>query len=558
MRFPPLLLLPFIAYGIVAFLTFIVVEEDAFIYFRLAQNMADGYGIVFNRGGEHIESGSGLIWQLLLAFIAMLPVHLVITTKFLGVLFAGLSLWMLLRLSGRFIDDKRLVIFPALLLACSTPFYYWSHRGLETAQFVFVLLWLCDWLTDKQKISLWCLPAFAVFCSRPEGFLMVAAVLPWLWMERKSIQHFWKGVGIFIGLCVLLFAWRLYYFHDLLPHAFYQKIGGDTARSLHDLWRYGLWNGIWFLLVPAVFFMVKTKSWQRTYIPLLLLLAVTTLWGVVGADWKSFNRQLSSWLPFLFLLLVMGLSKFSAAESLKKGFVILLGVYSAYLFIYSPYTSSSGYVKSGPNAVCMPLFLEAPIKYSANVISAITQPEHYFTQTEPTLAGDHIGFNRNATVGRFIQLNYPSGIRVIFDQMGQAPWYAGLDKTFIDNTGLTDKQIGYFAFQEKAKLSRVFSFYQDILLALKKSFWPEEAYYTNKAEIVERLLAENAQLVLVRERYVENQPNSILGLMVNDARFAENYRLVFRINKRDRVFERRDLPVLLNPQVPPGALVEHL
>src|SRR5690606_2577237 len=153
-------------------------------------------------------------WQLLLAFIALLPVHLVIATKFLGVLFACLSLWMLLRLSDRFIDDKRLVVFPALLLACSTPFYYWSHRGLETAQFVFVLLWLCDWLTDKQKIQLWYIPAFAVFCSRPEGFLMVGAVLPWLWLERKSIRHFWCGLGILVGLCLLLFAWRLYYFHD--------------------------------------------------------------------------------------------------------------------------------------------------------------------------------------------------------------------------------------------------------------------------------------------------------------------------------------------------------
>src|SRR5690606_6876416 len=152
----------------------------------------------------------------------------------LGVLFACLSLWMLLRLSDRFIDDKRLVVFPALLLACSTPFYYWSHRGLETAQLVSVLLWLCDWLTDKQKIQLWYIPAFAVFCSRPEGFLMVGAVLPWLWLERKSIRHFWCGLGILVGLCLLLFAWRLYYFHDLLPHAFYQKIGGDLKQSFYD------------------------------------------------------------------------------------------------------------------------------------------------------------------------------------------------------------------------------------------------------------------------------------------------------------------------------------
>jgi len=556
MRFHPLSFLPFIAYGIAAFLTFIVVEEDAFIYFRLAQNMADGYGIVFNRGGEHIESGSGLIWQLLLAFIAMLPVHLVIATKFLGVLFACLSLWMLLRLSDRFIDDKRFVVFPALLLACSTPFYYWSHRGLETAQFVFVLLWLLDWLTDKNRIHLWYLPAFAVFCSRPEGFLMVAAVLPWLWIERKRIASFWKGTGIFISLCVLLFVWRFWYFHDLLPHAFYQKIGGDLHKSLYDLWRYGLWNGIWFLFFPAIVMLLKTQAWQREAIPLLLLLAVTSLWGVVGADWKSFNRQLSSWLPFLFLFTIMGISKLSLVKSFTKGWVVLLGIYSVYLFVYSPYTSSGGQIKAAPNFVCLQLFFENPAKYTNNVVSAVVAPEQYFTQKEPTLAGDHIGFNRNATVGRFIQQNYPEGITVIFDQMGQAPWYAGLDKRFVDNTGLTDKQIGYFVFQEKARLSKIFGLYQQVLLALKKSFWSQENYITTKPAIVERLFAENAQLVLVRERYVESQPHSILGLMVRDRRFAENYREAYRINKRDRIFERRDLPLLENPHVPPGALVE--
>jgi len=94
--FVPIRLLPFVAYLACAFLSFIVVEEDAFIYFRLAQNYADGYGLVFNRGGELIESGSGLIWQWLLVGLAALPVHLVVATKCLGVLFAGLSLWMLL------------------------------------------------------------------------------------------------------------------------------------------------------------------------------------------------------------------------------------------------------------------------------------------------------------------------------------------------------------------------------------------------------------------------------------------------------------------------------
>ena len=517
--------------------------------------MADGYGIVFNRGGEHIESGSGLTWQLMLAVIAMLPVHLVIATKFLGVLFACLALWKLLCLSDRFIDDKRFVIFPALLLAGSTPFYYWSHRGLETPLFVFALLWLFDALTDKQKIQRWYIPAFFVFCSRPEGFLMVAAVTPWLLLERKSIQGFWKTVGIFIGLCLLLFIWRLWYFHDLLPHAFYQKIGGDAQRSVMDMLRYSLWNGLPLLLAFAVMAIFSAKNWQRNHIPLLLLLAVTTLWGVIGADWKSFNRQLSSWLPFVFLFLMIFISRAGQKPWFKQVLLMALAIYATFLFRFSPYTSSNGDVMRSPNYNCLELLKENPQHYVDNVISATVDPEGYFVQEEPTLAGDHIGFNRNATVGRFIKQNYPEGITVIFDQMGQAPWYAGLDKIFIDNTGLTDKMIGYYTFDEKSRRSKIFNSYKNFLLLLKNSFWPQEKFAYSKPEIVDRLFAANPALILVREKYVQSQPNTIIGIMYRDKRF-DNYRRSYRINKRDVIFERKDLPFNSNPVVPPGALVD--
>jgi len=550
-----ILLLPFLVYLVSAFLTFIVVEEDAFIYFRIAQNMADGYGIVFNRGGEHIESGSGLTWQLLLAVIAMLPVHLVIATKFLGVVFACLALWKLLKLSDRFIDDSQFVIFPALLLAGSTPFYYWSHRGLETPLFVFALLWLLDALTDKQKIQRWYLPAIFVFCSRPEGFLIVAAILPWLWMERKSIPGFWKTVSIFVLLCAMVFAWRLWYFHDLLPHAFYQKIGGDNARSLNDLWRYSAWNGLPLLLlcsIPAIFL---KQQWKREYIPLLLLIAVTGFWGVIGADWKSFNRQLSSWLPFVFLFFMIFISRGSEKLWIKNTLIVVLALYATYLFRFSPYTRSNGEIMKAPNNGCLELLKKDPAAYVKNVFSATLDPEGYFTQEEPTLAGDHIGFNRNATVGRFIQQNYPEGVTIIFDQMGQETWYAGADKKFIDNTGLTDKMIGYYTFHEKTRQSFIFRFYELFIVSIKSALWPDEKFYYSKEEIVDRLFAENPALVLIREKYMESQPNTILSMMVNDKRF-KNYHRTFRINKRDFIFERNDLPSIINPIVPPGALVE--
>ena len=45
----------FLLYIVISLLCFNQIEEDAFIYFRLAANLANGNGYVFNVGGEHIE-----------------------------------------------------------------------------------------------------------------------------------------------------------------------------------------------------------------------------------------------------------------------------------------------------------------------------------------------------------------------------------------------------------------------------------------------------------------------------------------------------------------------
>ena len=556
-------LLPYLVYGVAAFLTFIVVEEDAFIYFRLAQNMADGYGIVFNRGGEHIESGSSLIWQGMLAVLAMLPVHLVIATKLLGVLFAVLSLWKLTALSRQWIADPYLALLPAILLAGSTPFYYWSHRGLETPLFVFLLLVWVEWVTDDRKVRYWFVPAWLLVCARPEGFLMVLALLPWLWLSRTRMAHFVRNTFLFN---TLLFAagwfavelWRWYYFHDLVPHPFYLKFGGDLVRPWHDMQQYSVWNGFILLVVLSLPACFTRRAWQKQDFPLWLMLAVTTLWGVLGADWKSFNRQLASWLPWVYLLGVMLASRCPVSLLQKKLIFAILSLYAVAVIIFSPYTSADGQTKWSPALGCIKLWWQHPQEYSANVISATVNPEHYFTQQEPALAGDYIGFNRNATVGRFIQLNYPRGITVVFDQVGQAPWYAGLDKVFIDNTGLTDKTIGYYEFHQRASQSALLRNYEQVLWYLKSEFWPTDHPLATREAIINNILVRKPELILVRERYVEREENSLIAGVLFDPHFALQYRRSWRLNKRDVVYERRDLPIISQVKTPPGALVEPL
>ncbi|RKX21336.1 MAG: hypothetical protein DRP51_04400, partial [Candidatus Zixiibacteriota bacterium] len=57
-----LLLISVILFFIFAYLFWGYSIDDAFITFRYAENLADGYGLVFNPGGEPVEGYSNFLW----------------------------------------------------------------------------------------------------------------------------------------------------------------------------------------------------------------------------------------------------------------------------------------------------------------------------------------------------------------------------------------------------------------------------------------------------------------------------------------------------------------
>ena len=79
-------------YLVLSLLTWNQIEEDSFIYFRAAANLAGGYGYVFNQGHPPVETGSSSLWLLMLTALHWLPVNIVTATKWLGIAFGLLSL----------------------------------------------------------------------------------------------------------------------------------------------------------------------------------------------------------------------------------------------------------------------------------------------------------------------------------------------------------------------------------------------------------------------------------------------------------------------------------
>src|SRR5690606_30773577 len=90
------------------------------------------------------------------------------------------------------------------------------------------------------------------------------------------------------------------------------------------------------------------------------------------------------------------------------------------------------------------VFARQPVDYGRTMAAHLTNPDKHAPAKE--LFRDPIGANYQWTVGEFIAKNYPRNITVVYDQMGQTPYRAGQDKTFIDSFGLTDRTTGYCEF----------------------------------------------------------------------------------------------------------------
>ncbi len=546
-------------YGVLVAIGFNDFEEDAFIYFRFAANIADGHGYVFNIGGERIEACSGLLWLGLVTLLTFLPLHIVLATKLLCFVFGVLCIREVLVLSRRFIADPFLSLLPAFLVVASIPFYTWSVRGLETAQYWFAMLWLVDWATHPSRIRWWWLPALAVLNSRPEGFVMLAAVLPYLFFCQREQSGFWRGTAIVAAGFVAVTAWRFWYFHDLVPHPFYFKVNADHLQSLRNLLSYG-WHAGWLLLlllaVPGVL-----KPWQPRDLVLVGSLLLSLLWAVFVFEDKVYNRHTGMALPFVYIFLLMLVARWWPMRAIPQaGLRIVLVGLVFYTLLFSRYVHLHN-SHAAPVIANVIRATAGATQYWPDIGRLLRNPDDFREQPDGLGVFD-IRYNYIASVGDFVRLNYRDDAVVIYDQIGQAPWYAGKNTFFIDNLGLGWRDAGLARFHESAKQSPVYGIYEAVLAGMVHVFWPQERRLFGEGEIIARMLARDPDVIIARKPYVSRGRDNLLVRMLQDPAVAARYRASYLLNRREIIFERierrEDFRLHSEGQysVPPGAVVQ--
>jgi len=211
--------------------------DDAFITFRYAQNLVDGFGPVYNPG-EQVEGYSSPSWMLASAAAIAAGVDPVAAAKWAGLLAAAalvLAIYLALRASGVRGWGAGLA---TLVAGASFVVQLWSVSGMETTVYAllfFIGLMFAACGGKSVRGASWSSALLAVAAlTRPEGLLFWALGFGAIAVGsgrvfRRMLAYAVPGLAI-----ALHFAWRMLYYGVPLPNTYYAKTGGGLR-----MWRQG-------------------------------------------------------------------------------------------------------------------------------------------------------------------------------------------------------------------------------------------------------------------------------------------------------------------------------
>ena len=227
------------------------VEEDAFLNFRIVDQIRAGHGPVFNIG-QRVEVATSPLWLAMLTVAkTVLPfVRLEYLSVVGGLLLTALGVWWvqagaarLWRLHG----DAVIVPFAVIVFVALPPSWDWATSGLENGLSIgwlgAVMLVLATVVTsDVGKLSTRRLVAFGAVLGlgplvRPDLAIMsVAAVVAVLLVARLRGARLVGFLAGCLALPVLVQIFRMGYYGMLVPNTALAKDASGTYW--HQGWNY--------------------------------------------------------------------------------------------------------------------------------------------------------------------------------------------------------------------------------------------------------------------------------------------------------------------------------
>jgi arabinofuranosyltransferase len=257
------------------------VDEDAFLNFRIVDQIRAGHGPVFNVG-QRVEVATSPLWLAMLTVArSVLPfVKIEYLSIFGGLLLTGLGLWLAevgARRLWRPASSSLSIPLGAVVFAALPASWEWATSGLENglslAWIGALMLVLATFArrdppatTAGRTVAVGLLLGLGLLVRPDLAIMSVAAIAAVVWMRRPRGAALAQLLVGFAALPVLSEIFRAGYYGTLVPNTALAKDAGGTYWSqgwnyFFDLvMPYWLWLPVGAVAVVAVLLLLRSGA----------------------------------------------------------------------------------------------------------------------------------------------------------------------------------------------------------------------------------------------------------------------------------------------------------
>jgi len=390
--------------------------DDAYISFRYAANLVNGYGLVFNVG-ERVEGYTNFLWTMLLAICGWGGFDIVKAGMYLSVVFAGIAIVLTWLIAG-FVARERgwpkwLQWIPPLLLSCYPGWSFWAFSGMESTFLacltMLFLFFGCLAPHSNKNLVLAAVFGLMAALTRWEIVLLwFVVVFSQLLDNSRPISKKLLRAGLLLSAMVVgfftYFAWRIDYYGDLMPNTYYAKVGSSfLGRLPRGLVYTGELALSWWLPVSLVIWLTNWRHrWSVILITSLLIFTGYVTW--TGGDFYPWLR---------FYIPVLPIAAIMAAELVK-----LLAVFPGHIRF-------QGFVRVLVVAALLSVF-----------VGTAERIDYFSAQTH------HDWLRWWGQVGQWVAETVPRDYRLAVIPVGIIPYISR--NPIFDLMGLTDREVAHF------------------------------------------------------------------------------------------------------------------
>lgn len=320
--------------------------DDAFISLRYAKNLADGYGLNFNRDfNSPVEGYSNFLWIILEVPCFLLGLEPILYVKVLSLILGLAGLLLVYKLGLEVNNDKRVGLLCLWALALTPMFALWTMGGLEVPLYIVLgLSVVLMWMKGRSGFILG-LSMLLVSLARNEGIVYFIIWLVMVLVNGKGRMKRDDIFALFVFMLgfIIYEAFRIVNFGDILPNTFYAKVKFGWDIMIGKVIQKA---PFYFYLSPLMLLAVGNfigKDRDRRIIWLAIIAISIGITGMVAyREWMPGWRYVLPMVPFITVLGIRTLVRVFDKSKMRYGLaMIVLSVVFVHLLLGNIYIYNS-------------------------------------------------------------------------------------------------------------------------------------------------------------------------------------------------------------------------